>query len=81
MTVISQVQNGRTVIPVSIRQKMDLRDGDQLIWALNGKVLSATTRRDQLQSVQSKFQKLLPQNTQSLANELIDERRAEANQE
>lgn len=81
MTAISQVQNGRTVIPVSIRQQMDLRDGDQLIWVLNGKILSATTRRDQLQSVQAKFQQLLPQDAQSLANELIEERRAEANRE
>ena len=81
MNAISQVQNGRTVIPVSIRQQMDLRDGDQLIWVLNGKILSATTRRDHLQSVQAKFQQLLPQDAQSLANELIEERRAEANRE
>ena len=80
MPATSQLQNGRTVIPVSIRQQMDLRDGDQLIWVVSGSVMSATTRRDQLNKAQSKFKQLLSPSAVSIAEELIAERRKDANQ-
>ena len=81
MIAKSQIRNGRTVIPATIRQQMDLKDGDQLIWQLDDGVLSATTRHAQLNNAQSRFQKLLPPNSQSLADEVIAQRRAEAEQE
>ena len=81
MNQTSQLLNGRTVIPAALRQQLDLHDGDQLIWSLRYGALTATTRRAQLGKAQAMFQKLLPQGTPSLADELIAERRAASDRE
>ena len=45
-----------------------------------GDGFSATTRREQLQKAQALFQQSVPKNTPSLADELIRERRQNAEQ-
>lgn len=52
-----------------------------MIWAVHDGQLVATTRRAQLAKAQALFQKLVPKNAPSLADELIAERRAAADTE
>ena len=78
MNLTSNLSNGRVVIPAPLRSQLDIKDGDQLIWtAVNGSLV-ATTRRAQLGKAQALFQKLIPKNSPSLADELIAERRKAA---
>lgn len=72
----SSLSNGRTVIPAALRAQLDIQDGDQLIWSARDGELVVTTRRAQLNKAQALFQKLVPKNSPSLADELIAERRA-----
>lgn len=76
MKPTSSLSNGRTVIPVALRLQLDIREGDQLIWAARDGELIATTRRAQLRKAQSMFQEYVPAGAPSLADELIAERRA-----
>lgn len=76
MKSTSNLSNGRIVIPAALRQQLDMKDGDQLIWSVRDGELVATTRRAQLSKAQALFQKCVPQNAPSLADELIAERRA-----
>ena len=75
MNLTSNLSNGRAVIPAPLRSQLDIRDGDQLIWTVHNGSLVATTRRAQLGKAQALFQKLIPKNSPSLADELIAERR------
>ncbi len=81
MNTSSNIANGRTVIPSTLRTQLDIRDGDQLIWTVRDGELVATTRRAQLQKAQALFQKYVPRNSPSLADELITERRAASESE
>ena len=75
MNLTSNLSNGRAVIPAPLRSQLDIKDGDQLIWTILDGSLVATTRRAQLGKAQAMFQKLVPKNSPSLADELIAERR------
>lgn len=75
MNITSTLINGRVVIPATLRAQLDLKDGDQLIWAVRDGELVATTRRAQLSKAQAMFQTFVPKNSASLADELIAERR------
>ena len=75
MNITSNLSNGRTVIPATLRSQLDIQDGDQLIWTIRDGELVATTRRAQLSKAQSLFQTYVPRNAPSLADELIAERR------
>jgi len=81
MNLLSSLSNGRIVIPAALRQQLDLKDGDQLIWSVRDGELVATTRRAQLRKAQALFQQLVPADAPSLADELIAERRAAASAE
>jgi bifunctional DNA-binding transcriptional regulator/antitoxin component of YhaV-PrlF toxin-antitoxin module len=81
MNATSNLSNGRAVIPAVLRQQLGIQDGDQLIWSVRGGELVATTRRAQLGKAQALFQKFVPKDSPSLADELIAERRAAADSE
>ena len=78
MNLTSNLSNGRVVVPAALRAQLDLRDGDQLIWSTRNGDLVATTRRAQLRKAQALFQKSVPAGSSSAADELIAERRVEA---
>ena len=80
MNSTSSISNGRVVVPAALRAQLDLRDGDQLIWSTQNGDLVATTRRAQLRKAQALFQKFVPSDSASAADELMAERRAEADQ-
>ena len=78
MNPTSSISNGRVVVPAALRAQLDLRDGDQLIWSTQNGDLVATTRRAQLRKAQALFQKFVPPGSASAADELMAERRDEA---
>lgn len=75
MNATSNLSNGRVVIPAALRLQLDIKDGDQLIWTVRDGDLVATTRRAQLSKAQALFQKFVPTDSPSLADELVAERR------
>ncbi|TXT38075.1 MAG: AbrB family DNA-binding protein [Comamonadaceae bacterium] len=81
MNIVSNLSNGRIVIPAAFRQQLDIQDGDQLIWSVRNGELVATTRRAQLAKAQALFQSFAPKGSPSVADELIAERRAAADSE
>ncbi|MCF8156465.1 MAG: AbrB/MazE/SpoVT family DNA-binding domain-containing protein [Rhodoferax sp.] len=81
MKTHSTIKNGRTVIPANLRETLDIKDDDQMIWTARDGELVATTRRAQLLKAQALFQTFVPKNSPSLADELIAERRAASDAE
>ena len=72
----STLSNGRTVIPAALREQLDIRDGDQLIWSIGDGALIATTRRAQLRKAQAMVAGAVPPG-RSLVDELLADRKAE----
>jgi AbrB family looped-hinge helix DNA binding protein len=81
MKAQSQLSSGRVVIPAALRAQLDMREGDQLIWRVDGDQLVVTTRRAQLRKAQAMFRQVVPPDAPSVVDELIAERRAEAARE
>lgn len=76
--LIAQVlTGGRIVIPAEIRQKMDIHSGDQLILSYHDGELRIATRKQRLQQAKN-IVKACAGNI-SLAEQLVKERRTEAN--
>ena len=70
-------EGGRVVIPVEIRQALDLKEGDAVLWELHDGEARITTRAQRVRRAQALVRKHVPAG-HSLADELIAERRAEA---
>ncbi len=68
---------GRIVIPAEIRQKMGIHSGDQVILSYHDGELHIATRKQRLQ--QAKDIVKVSAGNISLVDELVKERRAEAN--
>ena len=77
----SSLSNGRAVIPAALREQLDLRDGDQLLWDVRDGELVATTRRAQLRKAQLRFANAMPEGLPSVVEELIADRRSAAESE
>lgn len=77
MLQMKMSDGGRVVIPVEIRQALDLKEGDAVLWELRDGEASITTRAQRIRQAQALVRKHVPSG-QSLADELIAERRAEA---
>ncbi|MFZ2171109.1 MAG: AbrB/MazE/SpoVT family DNA-binding domain-containing protein [Methylococcaceae bacterium] len=76
-SIIAQVSaGGRIVIPAEIRRKMDIHSGDQVILSYQDGELHITTRKQRMQQAKA-IVKACAGNS-SLAEQLIAERRAEA---
>lgn len=73
-------ENGRIVIPASIRKAVGIRSGEEVIlWAENGEV-RITTAAKRARRAQQLLRKYVPEGV-SLSDELIAERRREAERE
>ena len=73
-------EGGRVVIPVEIRRTLGIKDGDTVLFEqLDGEV-RLTTRAAQLRRAQELVRRYVPEGV-SLADELIADRRAEAERE
>jgi AbrB family looped-hinge helix DNA binding protein len=73
-------EGGRVVIPANLRKKMGLNVGDQVVLRVENDELRIFTRKQALRQAQA-FVRGLVEPGVSLANELMEERRAEAQNE
>jgi AbrB family looped-hinge helix DNA binding protein len=76
MISMKMSEGGRVVIPVEIRRKLALKEGDSVLWDFKDGVATLTTRLAQLREAQAMVRRYVPASV-SLADELIAERRAE----
>lgn len=70
-------EGGRVVIPLEIRKALGLKEGDVVLWELTEGEARLTTRRERLRRAQDLVRQYVPEGV-SLVDELIAERRAEA---
>ena len=68
-------KNGSIVIPVEVRQKLEIKADDAVLWELHDGEARITTRTQRIRTAQALVRKHVPAG-QSLADELIAERRA-----
>ncbi len=73
-------KNGRVVIPAQFRKALGVAEGDTLMMTLEDGTIRILTPRKALQRVQEMVRRYVPEGV-SLADELIQERRAEAARE
>lgn len=73
-------ENGRIVIPASVRQALGMEPGEELILSLGEDELRITTQRLRLAKIKAQIRKRIPAG-RSLVDELIAERREEAKRE
>jgi len=82
MNTATMSQGGRVVVPKRYREKLGVKEGDEVIWTeVDGQVV-LTSRRQELERAERFFDRLMAAYTGgSLADELIAERRTEAARE
>jgi AbrB family looped-hinge helix DNA binding protein len=73
-------EGGRVVIPAEIRRSLGLKEGDTVLFELRDGEAVITTRRARLERARALVRKHVPEGV-SLVDELIAERRAEAERE
>jgi antitoxin PrlF len=74
------VSGGRLQIPASVRRELGLQDGDPVQMKIVKGELRVRPYRDVLADIQARLRKYVPEDV-SLADELIADRRAEAERE
>ena len=74
------VEGGRIIVPAAFRQSLGLEKGDTVFMELHGDELRIRSARSALRRVQAKLRALAP-NEGGVSDELIAERRAEAESE
>lgn len=77
MISMKMSEGGRVVVPLEIRKKMGLKEGDTVLWELIDGEARLTTVQARIQRAQALVRQYVPEGV-SLADELIAERRAEA---
>jgi len=73
-------EGGRVVIPVEIRRQLGLKDGDTVLWDVKDGEVHLTTRAANIKKAQELVRKYVRPGV-SIVDELIAERRAEADRE
>ena len=73
-------QGGRIVLPAEFRKALDVKIGDELILSLKDDEVRVFTRRAAIKRAQGMLRQYIPEG-RNLADELIQERRAEAARE
>ncbi|MDM7321910.1 MAG: AbrB/MazE/SpoVT family DNA-binding domain-containing protein [Gammaproteobacteria bacterium] len=80
MYAMKMSEGGRVVVPAEIRKALGLKDGDTVLWELVDGEARLTTKRERLRRTQEWVRQYVPAEV-SLVDELIAERRAEAERE
>lgn len=73
-------KNGRLVLPAQFRAALGIEPGDELVLALDQGELRIFTRREAIKRAQGLVRRYIPDD-RNLADELIQERRAESARE
>lgn len=77
LTIAQVSAGGRIVIPAEIRRLMDIHSGDQVVLSYQNGELHISTRKQRLQQAKDIVKACAGNN--SLAEELLEERRSEVN--
>jgi AbrB family looped-hinge helix DNA binding protein len=72
---------GRILIPAKLRKEMQVAPGDAVVLETRGDELHLRTYRKAIREAQAIIAKYLPDRDRSLVDELIEERRREAEHE
>jgi AbrB family looped-hinge helix DNA binding protein len=80
MLAMKMSEGGRVVVPAEIRKALGLEEGGVVLWELKEGEARLTTRRERLRRAQAQVREYVPAGV-SLSDELIAERRAEAERE
>ena len=80
MYAMKMSEGGRVVIPAEVRKALDMREGDTRVLELANGEARLFSRREQLRRAQALVRQYVPEGV-SLVDELIAERRAEAERE
>lgn len=75
--VVTVGPKGRVVIPVEVRRKLDIGEGTELVALVEGEAVVLLPRH----AVRARLRSLFAEVGTSMAEELIDERRAAAAEE
>jgi len=82
MLAVKMSQGGRVVIPAELREKLNINQGDELVFEERDGELILSSKRQRLKKIQEECFRLLSiDDGIDLADELIAERRAEAQKE
>ena len=73
-------ENGRILIPASVRSKMGIKAGDSVVWTLEDGVLRVESYRAVIRKVQDKMEKYKKPGV-SMVDEFLSEKRDEARRE
>jgi antitoxin PrlF len=74
------VSGGRLQLPARVRRELGLKDGDAVVMEMVGGELRVRPYRDVLSEIQKRLRKYVPEG-RSIADELIADRRADADRE
>lgn len=82
MRAVKMSQGGRIVIPAELREKLNINQGDELVFEERDGELILSSKRQRLKKIQAEcFRLLSVDESVSLVDELIAERRAEVQKE
>ena len=82
MNTATMSQGGRVVVPKEYRQKLGVKEGDEVIWTESDGQIVLTSRKMQLERSRQFFDELMADyQGPSLVDALIAERRADAARE
>jgi AbrB family looped-hinge helix DNA binding protein len=74
-------KGGRVLIPVRLRRELGLKPGESLVLEIKGDELHVRPYRKAIEEAQAIIRKYIPDRDRSLVDELIEERRREAERE
>lgn len=75
------IKGGKIVIPAELRREFGFKEGDTLVLDREGGGISIKSYDQVVREVQATFRAMLEDQTRSMVDELIAERRAEAARE
>ena len=73
-------KSGRVMIPAVIRRQLNLKEGNEVLLRIDDTGIQMSTREQALARIQKRLRRYIPEN-RVLSEELIEERRAEAERE
>jgi AbrB family looped-hinge helix DNA binding protein len=73
-------KSGRVLIPAVIRRRLNLEEGNEVLLRIDDTGIQMGTRQQALDRIQKRLRQYIPED-RVLSEELIEERRAEADRE
>jgi AbrB family looped-hinge helix DNA binding protein len=80
-TSVKVEKSGRILIPAAIRRQFNLKEGTEVILRVDDTGIQMSTREQALTRIRAELRRYIPADGRLLSEELIAERRAEAEKE